>query len=349
MARIIFIAYFTPIIQEKSVRPNHSHPKSMTPCSYKDKINTAGSRKLRKACLLFTTLVASASLAAQTPAVEPKKAVKTDNHFIAQFTFFSLECAQTDPFRIGLGLEGDYFLPKMSFHAAYNPSYFGVAKLDANILNTDNNKLTLFSFTEAGLRLNIWDRAASETFKWFEEKYRKGNYIYGTEHSSTYLARKIFGLRAGGFINRDLVNTDMNGANSPTSGQVHAQLRTDDGIIYGGGLPAYTDMHVAGGYAGLSFISIITEGKKRFRETYFDIQYAPLIRFDNIEQGGKNSKITPNASGSFLTHSIGWRLGYEVVVTKMPGFTCGFEVGDRPGIKKEGAYFGTRMSIAFCN
>ena len=309
--------------------------------------HTALCKFISKSTLAILMFLPAGALLSQTADSSARPSARYDGHFIAQLTVFSLECSQTDPFRIGWGLEGDYFLPKgFSFHAAYCPTYFGVSKMDANTLNTDVNKLSLFSWTEAGMRINLWDRKGAEKFKWFEESYRVGNTAYGYERSATYLARKIFAIRGGGFVNRDMVNTDMNGANSPSS--TKAQVKTDDGQIYGGNLPAYTTMHMAGAYAGLSFISIITEGKKRFRETYIDLEYAPLIRFDNILQGGKSSSITPNAKGSFLTHAIGWRVGYAVVVTKMPGYTCGFELGDRPGVKSHGLYFGTRMSIAFC-
>jgi hypothetical protein len=268
-------------------------------------------------------------------------------NWVAQATLFSLECAQNDPFRLGGGLEGDYYPRKaFSFHAAYIGSYFGVAKFDAKILNTDNNKLSSFIFTELGGRINIVDRAGETTFNWFDVVSRKGNVLYGYDRSATYNARKIFGFRAGLYLNRDIVNTDMNGANSPTKGA--AQIRTDDGFIYGGALPAYTNMHVLGAYGGLSFVNLInSKSKQRLRETFIDVMYGPSISFENIEQSGKSSRITPNAPGSFHTQTIGWRVGTVVTVPKMAGYSCGFELGNRPGVQSHGFYFGCRMSLVF--
>jgi hypothetical protein len=175
---------------------------------------------------------------------------------------------------------------------------------------------------------------------------RSGNMIYGYDRQATYDARKIFGFRAGLYINRDIVNTDMNGTYSPSKDK--AQIKTDDGLIYGGNLPAFTNMHVLGGYGGVSFVSLInTSAKHRLRETFIDVMYAPFISFDNISQGGKSSHITPNALGSFHTQSIGWRIGSVVAVPRMPGYACGFELGSRPGVKSHGLYFGCRMSLVF--
>jgi hypothetical protein len=301
-------------------------------------------KKLTKTrMLLLSFCLIGGLLPAQKEEVNGAKKVS----WVAQATLFSLECGQNDPFRLGVGLEGDYYFQRfLSLHALVNKSYFGVAKFDAKALNTDANTLNTFVFMELGCRLNLLDRAGASTLKWFEVVSRSGNTVYGYDRQATYAARKIFGVRAGLYVNREIVSSDMNGGNSPTKNL--AQLKTDDGLIYGGNLPVFTNMHVMGAYGGLSFVSLInTSEKQRLRETFIDVLYAPSVSFENISQGGKSSHITPNAPGSFRTSTLGWRIGAVVSVPKFPGYATGFELGMRPGIKSHGLYFGCRMSIVF--
>jgi len=171
-------------------------------------------------------------------------------------------------------------------------------------------------------------------------------------------ARRIVALRGGLYHTTSIVSTDMNKSEFAVSN--YGAVKTKDGSVFSNAY--FTNAHTVGVYVGLSEIfnmwvkikplnaeefSGHTYLNGVFKETYADLLLASTS-FDPFIAGGKSYDIEPNATGSFQTSKIGWRLGKKIIYTRKTlnmGFS--FEIGDRPGVQGKGLYFGTGMSLAF--
>jgi hypothetical protein len=65
---------------------------------------------------------------------------------IGQAFFLNMDCGTGDAMRLGVGVEGDYFLPELlSVHLAYTHSYLDIQKTDAGQLNKGANAVSGYS------------------------------------------------------------------------------------------------------------------------------------------------------------------------------------------------------------
>jgi hypothetical protein len=308
---------------------------------------------------LSSFMFIASQLSAQQVTVTFPKSEPERVKLMLQVKFVDYEYSALDPLRLGFGFCGDYLLPKgLSVHADFNTTYLQVASVDQKTFNGNLNPLANFTFGQACVRLHIIDKTGKQKLKIETGRERQGSRELVHSLRIPFPARKIFGLRAGLFSMVEPVSTDDNGANTPFANKLSG-IRTDDGKMWGGsGDPYFTNMNVFGFFGGLSFMSIINttfdyDGtlllKRRFRETYIDVMYAPAISFTDIKTANGTSKITPNATGSFKTSNIGARLGISIITPKNFGLGYGFEIGVRPGIQNFGLYFGTKVSLVFGN
>ena len=281
---------------------------------------------------------------------------------IGQAQLLKMECSTGDAFRIGAGVEGDFFLPKFaSFHAEFNSCYFNMQKTQAKDLNKSGNSLGGFSLLEFGGRFHLIDikaRARHKLILSSSSTYSMG-YTVTTEHyiKAKLPCRKILAARGGIYRTSAPVSTDMNQQELAVSNV--GAVKTKDGTVLSD--VYFTNDHTTGFYVGLSEIVNMSVRTKNnvsgysgyryftsfFREVYLDALIAGTT-FDPIIAGGVSHEIEPNTSGSFQTSNIGWRLGKKWVFTRKTinmGF-C-FEIGNRPGVQGRGAYFGTGFNLAF--
>jgi hypothetical protein len=275
---------------------------------------------------------------------------------IAQALPFNLECSTGDAFRIGVGLTGDYYLPKWaSFHTEYINSYFNIQKFDAKTLSKSENSLKGFSLFELGGRFHILDRKAKARHKLILSQHT--DYVYGGTVTTTHYlkakfpCRRILALRGGLYHTTAPVSTDMN-AKELASG-TYGAVKTKDGTVFSN--IYFTNDHTTGVYVGLSDVinmSVRTafNGGNYYtsflKEIYFDALIA-ATSFDPFLVSGKLYEIEPNTTGSFQTSKIGWRLGKKMIFTRKTlnmGFS--FEMGQRPGLAGKGSYFGCGWSMA---
>ncbi len=314
----------------------------------------------RKLLLGFAFILISKGLMAQSVEVHFPKSEPEKVKWIAQAKLFEYEFSSVDPLRIGLGLAGDYFLPKMlSVHADFNTTYLQIADVDQQTFNDNQNKLAEFTFGQACVRLHLMDKIGVQKMKIETGREDYGSHVIVHSLIIPFPARKIFAVRGGLFMDVEPVSTDYNSINTPFA-DGKAGIMTTDGKKWGGsGDPVFTNMYEFGVFGGLSFMSIINatynhEGsgdyiKRRFRETYIDVMYAPSITFGDIKTSAGTSKITPNTSGSFKTSNIGGRVGLTILNPHTVGVGYGFEIGVRPGIQNYGFYFGTRVTLVIAN
>ena len=283
---------------------------------------------------------------------------------IIQAQLFRLECSTGDAFRIGAGVEGYYFLPKLaSFHGELAKSYFNLQKMNASTLNKGSNALSGFSIFEVGGRFHIVDKKGLAKHKLVLSSNTSYVGAY-TVTSERYIkpklpCRKIFAARGGLYRTTAPVSTDMNSAELKAGDD--GAVKTKDGTIFSD--VYFTNAHTTGVYVGLSRIinrSVRTSNNVKgyegdvffsslFKEVYADVLFAGTT-FDPFVAGGKSYAIESNAKGSFQTQNIGWRVGEKMVYTRKRinmGFS--FEMGNRPGVKGRGAYFGTGWYMAFVN
>jgi hypothetical protein len=276
---------------------------------------------------------------------------------IAQALLFNLECSTGDVFRLGAGLTGDYYLPKFaSVHAEYFNSYFNIQKFDAKTLNKSDNALKGFSLFEIGGRFHIIDKEGKARHKLILSQHT--DYTYGGSVTTTrYLkakfpCRRIFALRGGLYGTTAPVSTDM--SKTALANSNYGTVKTKDGTVFSD--VYFTNEHTTGFYLGLSDLinmSVLTSfdggnyNTSFLKEIYTDVLIAGTS-FDPILAGGKSHEIEPNATGSFQTTKIGWRVGKKMIFTRKTlnmGFS--FEMGDRPGVQGKGLYFGCGWSMAF--
>lgn len=277
----------------------------------------------------------------------------------------NVECGTGDAFRVGWGLEGDYFLPKWaSVHAAYVGSYFNTQKMSAATLNKGNNTLKGFSNLEIGGRFHIVDKKSLKRFKTklsnnasFVDQYNSGGAIPENYLIARLPARRIFALRGGFYRVSAIANTDMN--KKELTVRDNGAVKAADGLVFSD--VYYTMAHTTGVYVGLSELfniwTLITPvNVTEFTGTYHDAilkeVYADLLfagtTFDPFMTTGIAHAITPNAAGSFRTSPIGFRIGKKMVVTrKTLNLGYSFEIGSRPGVQGRGLYFSSGISVAF--
>lgn len=309
--------------------------------------------------LVLLTLLSGSLLKAQTVEVHFPKSEPERVKLMIRFRFLDYEYSALDPLRLGFGFAGDYLLPKMlSVHADFNTTYVQTATMSAQTFNGNLNPLASFTFGQACVRFHLVDKTGRQKLKIETSRETMSSNTLVHSLRIPFPARKIFGIRGGLFFMSAPVSTDNNVINSPFTNK--PGIRTTDGKTWGGsGDPYYTSMNVFGFFGGLSFISIINSTfnydesgdwlKRRFRETYIDLMYAPAIGFSDIKTAGGSSKITPNATGSFKTSNLGGRIGINILTPKNFGIGYSFEAGMRPGIQNYGFYFGTKMSLVFGN
>ncbi len=332
---------------------------------------------MQKKCSNFLTMTAAMLCIAGTHAIaqvrdtiHAKHGVEVYVHdersadmtIIAQAQLFKLECSTGDAFRVGAGIEGDYFMPKLlSFHGEYNKSYFNLQKMDVADLNHSANSVKGFSILELGGRFHFVDKKGKAKHKIVLSSNTDyvGASTVTTEHyiKPKLPCRKILAVRGGLYRTTAPVSTAMN--KEELSVRDEGAVKTKDGTVFSN--VYFTNDHTTGVYIGLSQIinmSVHTtnnvsedDGSKfftsLFREVYLDALLASTT-FDPIISGGKSYAIEPNAKGSFQTSNIGWRLGKKMVFTRRTlnmGFS--FECGSRPGVKGRGGYFSSGWYIAF--
>ncbi len=281
---------------------------------------------------------------------------------IVQAQVLKLECSTGDAFRVGAGIEADYFLPKLlSFHGEFMKSYFNLQSMDAADLGKGSNKVSGFSLLELGGRFHIIDKKGRAKHKLVLSSNTDyvGAYTVTTEHyiKPKLPCRKILAARGGLYRTTAPVSTEMNVAELKV--RDNGAVKTKDGTTFSN--VYFTNDHTTGVYIGLSRIinmSVNTQNNvsgydgesyfsSLFKEMYADVLFAGTT-FDPFIDGGKSYAIESNVKGSFQTQNIGWRVGKKLVYTRRTinmGFS--FELGNRPGVKGRGAYFSTGWNIAF--
>ena len=285
---------------------------------------------------------------------------------IFQFRFLGDELGSGDITRASMGLEGDYFLPKLlSIHADFTKSYFSTKKLAANDLNGATNSVSNFSEFNIGGRFHIVDMKALKRAKTklshnatFAEQYNSGGTIPENYLVCKLPARRILAARGGIYYVTTIAVADMN-SNELKVGDKGA-VKTSDGVVFAGDF--YTNAHTTGVYVGLSEIfnrwvrlkmlnadefSGRSYRNGLFREIYADVLLAGTS-FDPFTTTTGSHTIEANKAGSFQTSPIGFRLGKKMVVTrKTLNIGVNYEIGDRPGLKGKGYYFSFGMSASF--
>lgn len=278
---------------------------------------------------------------------------------LIQAKIFDLDCSVADPFRVGVGLQADYFMPKaLSLHAAYNKALFGIVNFNASTLNANKAELSKYNNYEAGLRLYLRDKMSTKKLRIVvSSEYVGYNTIRESSVEMNFPCRKIFAFRGGLYGGVTPVNSSWNKSNSPFDSKPGVQ--TTDGKTFGDYY--YTNMQSFGFYGGLSLIAIINADydmsgarsgsyiKRFFRETYLDLLYEPSQKFDPIFTDGQMHPLEANTAGSFKTTKLGFRLGTSVLKPKNGGMAFGLELGSRPGVSGVGLYFASRVAIVFGN
>lgn len=286
----------------------------------------------------------------------------TEMKVIAQALLFNLECSTGDAFRVGAGLEGDYFLPKLaSVHGTYINTYFNLQKMSAGSDNKSLNGIKGFSLLEVGGRFHLLDRQRRARHKIVLSS--STSYSLGqTETTEHYLkaklpCRRILAVRGGFYRSSAPVSTNMN--KDELSVGEFGGVRTKDGAVFAN--TYFTNSYTTGFYVGLSDImnmsvrtrnnvldySGYTYFSSLFREVYADVILASTS-FDPFLTTGQSHEIEADAAGSFHTSKIGWRVGKKIIFTRKTlnmGFS--FELGNRPGVAGRGLFFGTGVSLAF--
>jgi hypothetical protein len=269
----------------------------------------------------------------------------------------------SDPFRIGVGLQADYYAPKIfSLHAAYNKTLFGIANMNAKILNDDQNQVVKYWNVEVGGRLYLSDKISTKKMRIvLSSEYVGYNTVMERSARFVFPCRKIVALRGGIYKSVTPVTSDWNTSNSPFSDKSPGLQATDGQVLGGKFSSIYTNMNSFGFYGGLSFVLVINADyslggsesgryiKRFFRETYIDLLYEPSTTFDPVVVKGVSHSIDANTAGSFRTSQLGFRIGETVLKAKGGAITMGLEAGDRPGISGRGLYFASRVGISIAN
>lgn len=312
--------------------------------------------------LLLLLIVDSNTLNAQDISYSFSRSEPKRLKFVGQVKLFDLDCGMSDPFRIGVGLQADYYSPKLfSLHAAYYKTLFGIANMNAKILNSDDNALSKYWNVEVGGRIYLSDKISTKKMRIvLSSEYVGYNTVMERSARFVFPCRKIVGLRGGIYKSVTPVTSNWNTSNSPYTDNTPG-LQTTDGQVYGKYNEMYTNMNSFGFYGGLSFVLVINAdyslagaesgrySKRFFRETYIDMLYEPSTSFDAIIVKGVSHSIDANAAGSFRTSQLGFRIGENVLKAKGGALTLGLEAGDRPGISGRGLYFASRVGISIAN
>lgn len=129
-----------------------------------------------------------------------------------------------------------------------------------------------------------------------------------------------------------------------------ATVTTNDGT----GLTEWqssTNINVGMIYAGISFVDImkatINSGgahwnAKWYRDSYFDVLYAPIIKIEDVHLKGKTYVMQGGSAKGFETNPFGVRYGYSNMAKKI---YLRYEIGWFPGLQWKG--FFTQATFGF--
>ncbi|MFN3529251.1 MAG: hypothetical protein ACK417_04955 [Bacteroidia bacterium] len=277
---------------------------------------------------------------------------------ILQLKLADFECGISDILRLGVGVRGDYFFPKiLSVNAAWHQAvYSTMLASDAEIWENKNDNLSQFNMFEAGGRLHLLDRKRNIKAKGYLGS--SGMYSYYAKLNGIPV-RKIFALRGGMYSTVTPVTSRWSTLDNGIAGGIV----TKDGSIIGRYTELFTNMRTSGLYGGFSWSEFAnvkykshnkTWVSKYFKEVYFDLLYAPNVQFDPFITANPNTgilashEIEPNMEGSLRTSNLGWRLGmYRVRSKRKVNVMFGLEAGARQGLFFKGGYFTSSVALSF--